>query len=130
MSKDIRKVLNEHPDLPVIVLGESIGGGDFTYYYLSHVEADVEWLLFHEEAKLPGIGDDKIYNDEDEVRLRVAEGLCDEWEFEAMKHGMEYGGSLEEFCGMPGLTDMADKLAEAMTNAAPWKQYVVIEASA
>lgn len=127
--RDIRKVLNDNPDLPVIVLGAQYGYDEWDSCYMDDISAETEWLLWPREAKLPGLNDEKIYNDEDDATEDVAEGLYFDWECEAMKHGMRYGGNLEEFC-CPGLADMADSLARAMVDAAPWKQYVVIEASA
>lgn len=138
MSRNIRKVLNDNPDLPVIVLAEQVGCDEFTSCFLEGVRAEVDWLLWPRDTDLWGLNDERIYYDEDDAVEDVAYGLFDHWWDGAVRHGLRQRANepqddaLTRFCGFEGsdmsLYGMADKLARKLVRDAPWKQYVVIDA--
>ena len=135
-AKQVRDVLEQNPDLPVIMITEN-GPDDYAWYYHEGVEATVDWLLFGEFCDGAGPQFDKIYNDEDEVEREIAESLFESWWDCAVDHGMNGrlglndipSDVLSDFCGVEvDMGDFADTLARAITDSLPWSKWVVIRA--
>lgn len=136
-AEQVRNVLEQNSDLPVIMITEN-GPDDYAWYYHEGVEASVDWLLFGEFCKdVPGVQFDKIYNDEDEVERELSEALFESWWDCAVEHGMRNKVRIEdapsdlltEFCGAESnLGDFADTLARAINESLPWGKWVVIRA--
>lgn len=134
-AEQVRDVLEQNPDLPVIMITEN-GPDDYAWYYHEGVEASVDWLLFGEFCN--GLVQfDKIYNDQDEVQDEIAEGLFESWWDCAVEHGMRSKVRIEdapsnlltEFCDAESdLGDFADTLARAISESLPWGKWVVIRA--
>ena len=134
-SEQVRNVLDQNPDLPIIMITEN-GPDDVAWYYHEGVEASVDWLLFGEFCD--GLVQfDKIYNDEDEAEDEIAERLFESWWDCAVEHGMRDKVRIEEapsdclteFCGAESnLGDLADALARAISESLPWGKWVVIRA--
>lgn len=134
-SEQVRNVLDQNPNLPIIMITEN-GPDDFAWYYHEGVEASVDWLLFGEFCD--GLVQfDKIYNDEDEAEDEIAERLFESWWDCAVEHGMRDKAHIEEapsdclteFCGSESnLGDLADTLARAISESLPWGKWVVIRA--
>lgn len=134
-AEQVRNVLEQNPDLPVIMITEN-GPDDYAWYYHEGVDASVDWLLFGEFCD-GMVQFDKIYNDEDEVEDEIAERLFESWWNCAVVHGMRGLPSIEgvpsdfltEFCGAEfNLGDFADTLARAICESLPWGKWVVIRA--
>lgn len=134
-AEQVRNVLEQNPDLPVIMITEN-GPDDYAWYYHEGVDASVDWLLFGEFCD-GMVQFDKTYNDEDEVEDEIAERLFESWWDCAIVHGMcgkmriEDAPSdlLTEFCGAESnLGDFADALARAISDSLPWSKWVVIRA--
>ena len=134
-AEQVRNVLEQNPDLPVIMITEN-GPDDYAWYYHEGVDASVDWLLFGEFCD-GMVQFDKIYNDEGEVEDEIAERLFESWWDCAIVHGMcgkmriEDAPSdfLTEFCGAESnLGDFADALARAICESLPWGKWVVIRA--
>lgn len=134
-AEQVRNVLEQNPDLPVIMITEN-GPDDYAWYYHEGVEASVDWLLFGEFCD-GMVQFDKIYNDEYEVEDEIAERLFESWWDCAVDHGMPNRVRIEdapsdlltEFCGAESnLGDFADALARAICESLPWSKWVVIRA--
>lgn len=134
-AEQVRNVLEQNPDLPVIMITEN-GPDDYSWYYHEGVEASVDWLLFGEFCD-GMVQFDKIYNDEDEVECELSEALFESWWDCAVEHGMSdklglndvSSDVLSDFCGVEvDMGDFADTIARAITESLPWSRWVVVRA--
>ena len=133
MERDVRKVMAEHPDLPIIVIGEQVSYAEWNYCYLEKLKATTAHLLFPSDATLYGccgLDDFKIYDDFDDVRDAIAEELYLGWEMYASKHRGGTTYLIDARDGGISISDMVETLAEAIAGEQPWREYVVIWASA
>lgn len=156
-AEQVRNVLEQNPDLPVIMITEN-GPDNYAWYYHEGVEASVDWLLFGEFCEdVPGVQFDKIYNDEDEVANDIAISLFDSWldalddwllpiekaflDTHELESDEEIDEKLHEFTEatlnesgwstdnyMEVLEELADEFSAFFTKSLPWSKWVVIRA--
>ncbi len=113
-NEQIRKVLNENPDLPVVLLTEAVSQDlGWSYYYHEGIEARVEWLLnpsklYDQIGTAFGLNLEKIYDDEDYARDDIAESLYDNAR-EPWDDDGEY-----------------DRIAQMIVDDLPWVKTIVI----
>lgn len=129
MGKDanakLRKVLNDNPDLPVILLTEN-GPDDYYSYYHEGIEASVTELLFGSDVPNMGLDECRIYDDSDDVAEHIAESLYESWSDLAMWY--RFATDLDELLGFDA-ADFADTLADAIArDGMPWEKYVLVRA--
>ena len=135
----LRKLMTEHPDLPVICLAEGPDYDAYNSYYCSVSNAHIERLLWTRDVsekwiRLPH----QLYYDEEDAIEDVADGLITQW----ANHAREEGGMvmrkelnparfLTRFCGFDcngyTLGYMATDMAERIVPTFPWKDYIVID---
>jgi hypothetical protein len=149
-NEQIRQVLSEHPDLPVMLLTPNCGcdsDGYSTYYHVD-IEASVESVLKPDEVQdaenYVGLSSEKWYTDEDDAVEDVSTWLFERWCDDAMLHGMDNpyfskeapDDMLTAFCGFEyryergrSMAIIAENLARQIVRDMPWHDYVVIEAS-
>lgn len=145
VSTEIRNLLEEHPNLPIMVLAPSVCG-DYDSYYHDATDASVVGILKPDDVKrqcgdYEGLNPEKYYNDYDDAAEDVSECLFDSWMDHAIRHGCEPfhkdkapDDILTEFCGYEydythdvSMATMADNLASEIVNYMPWQDYIVIK---
>ncbi len=112
-NEQVRKVLNDNPKLPIVLLTEAVGNwDDYQYYYHEGIEAKVEWLL--DVSKLEkqvgmtfGLNPEKIYSDYDYAAEDIADWLYDNSD-DTWEDG-EYS-----------------RIAEMIADDLPWEETIVI----
>ena len=145
-AMQVRAVLNANPDLPVMLLAPSVGG-EYESYYHEGVSAFVERVLMPREVGRElgtdcGLNEERYYTDGDGAAQDVAEWLFEGWYDAARESGLfpTWRGipddDLTAFCGLEyayeegaSLAVMADRLAGAMVEAMPWREYVIVRAA-
>lgn len=135
---ELRKLMAEHPDMPLMADCPSLPY-DFDNYYLDVCGAHVETILKPDDVKKKyrhyfGLDYEKYYWDEDEATEDVAEHVFDAWYDIALEHGMynDYSKTpdelLTEFCNAEsGLGDLSEDLARAIVDDMPWQDYIVVD---
>lgn len=136
----LRSVISEHPDLPIICFCESFEGDGCHYCEIDHVyvEQFVPTKDIREQFCLPFKREYAYYIDEEEVEDVIANGLFDRWYAHARTVGgmgekprtIEYDRQLTEFCGFEcgdySIYCMAWDMAEQLTQTLPWRKHIVI----
>lgn len=130
-EEQLRKLIAEHPDLPIMCLAPSTPCEYDTYYHDVY-GASVEHLLFPNEVKKLygdtfGMDFDRYYNDADEV----TEQVLDYWLWDG-DHGHEL---MEEHKDSSGRrhwdykhwSETYEPIARMMVDDMPWHDYVVID---
>lgn len=152
VNAEIRQLVEEHPDLPVMVLAPSTTC-EFDSYWHDATGARIAWLLYptevqgedwHDSSRYVGLSYERFYSDEDEAIEDVSDCLWDVWLNTATAHGMyAFAGEtfdeprtaspddvLTTFCGYDlgeSLADMCDDVAREMVRAMPWHETIVID---
>ena len=74
-ASELRRLITERPDLPIVVLaGEEASGCDYYWTYCCTVNVKIEWIL---DVKTPYDGD-SVFNDKETFRDAVADALYNE----------------------------------------------------
>lgn len=125
-DNELREVLTENPDLPILVLSNDIGGG-FDNYYHFVTDTHVEDMLFPDEVEklygdTYGLNPERWYSDLNEAQEDIEGWL---WDFD---HGSEYtkenGPQNQYFEWVKVYGQIAWMMAEDM----PTHKYIVIRA--
>lgn len=138
-AAQLRKVVAEHPELPMMVLAPSTPS-DFDSWYHDVCGASVESVLKPDDVAKQykdacGLNYERFYTDEDDAVEDVADALFDAWFDEALRHGMRQmtwdevpSEMLTEFCGAEmDMADFSGDVARAMVRDMPWQDYVIID---
>ena len=135
---ELRKLMAEHPDMPLMAKCPSLPC-DYDSYYLDVCGAYVETILKPDDVKKKyghyfGLDSERYYWDEDEAIEDVGEHVFDTWFDVALTHGMENDysktpdGLLTEFCDAEsGLGDFSEDLAKAIVEDMPWQDYIMVD---
>lgn len=138
----LRSVISERPDLPIICLNDDSDGYECKYCEIDHVYVEQFVLTkdIREQLGLPfrrGFSDDYC-NDEDEAVDIIANGLFDRWYGHAETVGgmgekpreTDYDKHVTEFCGFEcgeySIYLMAWDMAEQLVDTLPWRKHIVI----
>lgn len=109
-STELRKLMEENPDLPVIVCaGEEANGGEWAWQYCCSVSCAVTTIL---DTRTPYDNDDHVFDDEDEFLEAVEEVMYD---------NAPEGKPLSEI--------EAEAKAEAEKYAQYWRRAIIIYAN-
>lgn len=143
-DEQLRSLMAEHPDLPMMVNSPSLPS-DYDTYYLDVCSARVDCILKPDDVEkrygdYHGLNCEKYYNDEDDAVEDVSEWLFEIWFDKAWLYGMSFASTkanddiLTEFCGYEydygndvSIATMADNVARAIVQDMPWQDYIVIE---
>lgn len=80
-NEKFRKILNEHPDLPVVFLAtEEANTGDYSLAYCESVQVIIGEILNEETPYDRGT----TFTDRDDFEEAIADAICDEDEYENM----------------------------------------------
>lgn len=70
-SVELRKLMQEHPDIPVVVLAdEESACADYAWTYCSRVRCAMSQIL---DVKTPYDGEESVFTDKEEFRDAIAE---------------------------------------------------------
>lgn len=116
-TDELKKLITEHPDYPIVVLaGEEANGGDYSWMYCSDISFGVSEIL---DCETP-YDNEYVCCDREEFDERLEDWLWDEMRYEDGA-GDGVGPSEEEFQA---------KLKEEKEKYEPyWKKVIVIYAS-
>lgn len=121
-QKEIRRIIAENPELPIMVLAPSTPS-DYSSYYHDVYGASVQRMLFPLEVEklygdTYGIETERYFNDVDEVAEEIEDWL---WDSSSYGNGV---GTISDFATwVPIYRPIARMMAEDM----PWHEYVVID---
>ena len=80
-NEKFRKILNEHPDLPIVFLAnEDANTGDYSLVYCESVHVSIGEILNEETP----YDKDTTFTDRDEFEEAIADAICDEEECREM----------------------------------------------
>ena len=80
-NEKFRKILNEHPDLPVVFLAnEEANTGDYSLVYCESVQVGIGEIL-NEETPYDR---DTTFTDRDDFMEAIGDAICDQEEYKAM----------------------------------------------
>lgn len=76
-SSELRKLIAENPDLPVVVLvgEEATSCGDYYYTYCSSVHCNIDYIL---DTHTPYDGE-TVFTDKDDFEEAVSDALWNKW---------------------------------------------------
>lgn len=75
-SDELRKLILENPNLPVVVLvGDDASSGDYCWTYCSSVHCSIEEILDCDYYR----HDDTVFTDRDDLEEQVTDNLYDEY---------------------------------------------------
>ena len=79
-TDELKKLIAEHPDLPIVVLvgSEVVAGDDYAWWYAPDISFSFGEILDCEQD----VNDEKIYTDRDDFEEDLRDILCDLEEFE------------------------------------------------
>ena len=123
-EEQLRKLIAEHPDLPIKVLAPSTPSDYETYYFDAYCAEVCDLLFPNEVAELYGdsygLDCERYYDDVDEVADEIEDWLWDS----------ECGKALHGF-GANSLSDLWIEvyrpIARMMAEDMPWHEYIVID---
>ena len=73
-SDELRKLITEHPDLPLLVMaGDNANDGDHSYTVCSYIRAELGEVLDCEQ----GVDDTMIFTDRDEFEEKLGDNFYD-----------------------------------------------------
>lgn len=120
-QKEIRRIIAENPELPIMVLAPSTPS-DYSSYYHDVTGAEVKQMLFpNEVAELYGdfygLDCDRYYDDMDDVSERIE----DYWLWDN-----DHGNPMQQTDGKEW-AKVYEPIADMMAEDMPWHEYIVID---
>lgn len=80
-NEKFRKILNEHPDLPIVFMAnEYANAGDYSLEYCEIVQVGIGEILNEETP----YDKDATFTDRDDFEETIADAICDEEEYREM----------------------------------------------
>lgn len=80
-NEKFRKILNEHPDLPIVFLAnEDANIGDYSLMYCGSVQVGIGEIL----NEVTPYDKDTTFTDHDDFEETIADAICDEDEYKNM----------------------------------------------